>query len=52
MQKEYFLLLADELGARSRDLVERSGFNEFYDPISGAAVGEPRLGWATLAAVL
>jgi hypothetical protein len=44
--------LADELAARSRDVVERGGFNEFYNPLTGAAVGEPRLGWATLAAVM
>jgi hypothetical protein len=44
--------LADELAARSRDLVERGGFNEFYDPLSGDPVGEPHFGWATLAALM
>jgi mannosylglycerate hydrolase MGH1-like protein len=44
--------LADELAQRSRDLVERGGFNEFFNPLDGTPVGEPRFGWATLAAVL
>src|SRR6185312_14891018 len=44
--------LADELAGRGRELVERGGFNEFYDPLGGEAVGEPQFGWATLAAVM
>jgi glycogen debranching enzyme len=43
---------ADELVARSRELVERGGFNEFYDPIDGTPVGAANFGWATLAAVM
>jgi glycogen debranching enzyme len=41
--------LADELAVRSRTLVERGGFNEFYDPIGGRPVGAANFGWATLA---
>jgi len=41
--------LARELGDRSRELVLRHGFNEFYDPLDGSPVGEPHFGWATLA---
>jgi hypothetical protein len=41
--------LADELAARSRALVERHGFNEFFDPLDGRPVGEHGFGWATLA---
>jgi hypothetical protein len=41
--------LADELGRRSRALVERGGFNEFYDPLDGTPVGARDFGWATLA---
>jgi hypothetical protein len=41
--------IAAELAARSRELVERGGFNEFYDPLSGEPVGAARFGWATLA---
>jgi hypothetical protein len=41
--------VADRIAARSRELVERGGFNEFYDPLSGGPVGAERFGWATLA---
>ncbi len=44
--------LADALAARSRDLVEQGGFNEFYDPVGGSPVGAGDFGWATLAAVI
>ena len=44
--------LAERIAARSRELVERGGFNEFYDPLSGQPVGAARFGWATLAADL
>ena len=44
--------LADEIAVRSRRLVERGGFNEFYDPLDGTPVGAHRFGWATLAAVI
>ena len=44
--------LAEELSRRSRELVRTGGFNEFYDPLSGAPVGASAFGWATLAAVL
>jgi hypothetical protein len=40
---------ADDLAARSRELVERGGFNEFFDPVDGTPVGAPDFGWATLA---
>jgi hypothetical protein len=44
--------LADDLADRSRALVERGGFNEFFNPLDGTPVGAHRFGWATLAAVL
>ena len=44
--------LAEDLAERSRTLVERGGFNEFYNPLDGTPVGERRFGWATLAAIL
>jgi glycogen debranching enzyme len=44
--------LADALGARTRELAEKGGFNEFYNPLSGAPVGAPDFGWGTLAAVI
>lgn len=44
--------VAAQLADRSRALVERGGFNEFFDPLSGAPVGAERFGWATLVADL
>ena len=44
-----FFDLGDELATRSRRLVERSGFTEFYDSRNGAAAGATDFGWATLA---
>jgi hypothetical protein len=43
---------ANDLAARSRALVERGGFNEFFDPLDGKPVGANRFGWATLAAII
>jgi hypothetical protein len=41
---------AAQLAEHSHELVERGGFNEFYDARSGRPVGARRFGWATLAA--
>jgi hypothetical protein len=41
--------VAAELASRSRRLVERGGFNEFFDPIDGRPVGAKNFGWSTLA---
>jgi hypothetical protein len=40
---------AKKLAERSRQLVERHGFNEFYNPLDGTPVGAQNFGWATLA---
>jgi hypothetical protein len=40
--------VADRIAARSREVVERGGLNEFYDPLDGRPVGAERFGWATL----
>jgi len=40
---------ASQLAERSQELVERGGFNEFYNARSGRPVGAKRFGWATLA---
>ncbi|HKH31500.1 MAG TPA: hypothetical protein VKA45_10635 [Gaiellaceae bacterium] len=40
--------LADTIAERSRELVERHGFNEFYNPLTGEPVGVETFGWATL----
>ena len=42
--------VAAAIAERSRELAEREGFNEFYDPLTGEPVGQPVFGWATLAA--
>lgn len=44
--------LADSLAERTRELVERGGFNEFYNPLTGTPVGAPDFGWATVAAIM
>jgi hypothetical protein len=44
--------VADTLAERTRELAEQGGFNEFYNPLTGVAVGAPDFGWATLAAVI
>jgi hypothetical protein len=40
--------VAARIAERSRDAVERGGFNEFYDPLDGRSVGAECFGWATL----
>ena len=35
--------IAQTIGERSRELVARHGFNEFYDPLDGSPVGEPQV---------
>jgi glycogen debranching enzyme len=40
--------VAGTIADRSRELVERGGFNEFYNPLTGEPVGAERFGWATL----
>lgn len=43
--------LAEEIGRSSRALVQRSGFREYYNPLTGAGGGEKDFGWSTLAVV-
>jgi glycogen debranching enzyme len=44
--------LADEIARSSRELVELSGFREYYNPLTGEGGGEKDFGWSTLAAVM
>jgi len=44
--------VAEMLADRTRELAERGGFNEFYNPLDGTPVGAPDFGWGTLAAVV
>lgn len=40
--------LGEYIAHKSRELVERYGFNEFYNSITGSPVGVDDFGWATL----
>ena len=40
--------LANELAKRTTDLVQKSGFREFYNPLSGDGGGTKNFGWSTL----
>lgn len=39
---------AKHITGRTRELVERGGFREFYNPYTGEAYGAPGFGWSTL----
>ncbi|GIW20637.1 MAG: hypothetical protein KatS3mg065_0933 [Chloroflexota bacterium] len=43
--------LADEIAATSLALVERSGFHECFDPLSGAGYGSADFGWTAALAI-
>ena len=40
--------VADELMARTLEMVARGGIREYYSPYSGAGYGAPNFGWTTL----
>ncbi len=44
--------LAEAVAQSSKSLVERSGFWEYYNPITGEGGGEKDFGWSTLAAIM
>ncbi|MFA4835332.1 MAG: trehalase family glycosidase [Dehalococcoidia bacterium] len=44
--------LADAISQASKELVERSGFREYYNPLTGEGGGEKDFGWSTLAAII
>jgi len=44
--------LADEIARKSRELVQRSGFREYYNPITGEGEGEKDFSWSALAAIM
>jgi glycogen debranching enzyme len=52
LRRHGYHAVADTLAERTRELAEQGGFNEFYNPLTGVAVGAPDFGWATLAAVI
>jgi glycogen debranching enzyme len=43
---------ADALAEKSRELVTKSGFREYYNPFTGEGGGAVDFGWSTLAAVM
>jgi hypothetical protein len=43
---------ADAVARSSAELVERSGFREYYNPLTGEGGGERDFGWSTLAAIM
>jgi len=48
LRKHGYVDEAKHITARTRDLIERHGFREFYNPYSGEAYGAPGFGWSTL----
>jgi glycogen debranching enzyme len=44
--------LADAVARGSRDLAQRSGFWEYYNPLTGEGGGAKEFGWSTLAAIM
>jgi glycogen debranching enzyme len=40
--------IAEELAARTIELVKNSGFREFYNPLTGKGGGAKNFGWSTL----
>lgn len=44
--------LADEISAKSRMLVEKSGFREYYNPLTGEGGGAKDFSWSALAVVM
>jgi glycogen debranching enzyme len=40
--------IADEITASTSQMVEKSGFWEFYNPVTGEGMGAPNFGWSTL----
>ncbi len=44
--------LANAIANSSRELVGRSGFREYYNPLTGEGGGEKCFGWSTLASIM
>ena len=50
LRQHGYVDVADSIAEKSRELVRRSGFNEFYNPNTGEPCGADQFGWATLVA--
>jgi glycogen debranching enzyme len=48
LRKHGYSDVAAELASRSVELVERSGFREYYNPLTGKGMGQRDFGWSTL----
>ena len=44
--------IANEIALKSRQLVEKSGFREFYNPLTGEGGGAKNFGWSTLISLM
>ena len=52
LRKHKEMKLANELAKRSISLVEKSGFREFFNPITGKGGGAKEFGWSTLVTLM
>lgn len=52
LRKHGYRELADAISQASKELVEQSGFREYYNPLTGEGGGEKGFSWSTLAAVM
>lgn len=52
LRKHGYVELADVISQASKDLVDRSGFREYYNPLTGEGGGVQDFGWSTLAAIM
>lgn len=43
---------AEIISRKSRELVEKSGFREYYDPLTGQGQGQEDFSWSALAAII
>jgi glycogen debranching enzyme len=48
--KEY--KIADKIAKKSVELVQKSGYREFYNPITGIGGGAKNFGWSTLVIIM
>ncbi len=52
LKKQEEIKLADDLAKKSKELVIKSGFREFYNPITGEGAGAENFGWSTLVVLM
>ena len=52
LRRHGYAELAESIAEKSRGLVEKSGFREYYNPLDGEGEGAADFGWSTLAAVM